>query len=69
MIAASQINAMAGAAVDTVQAVAAGDERGVARRSLLRWKRGAPATPAPTATLRLRSASLRRRMNRDDEYE
>jgi hypothetical protein len=52
--------------VDTVQTIAAGDERGIARRSLLRWERGAPAASAP---LRLRSATLRGRLNRDDEHE
>ena len=57
---------MTRAAVDTIQSIAACDERGIARRSLLRRERGAPATSAP---LRRGRACLRRRLNRDDEHE
>ena len=69
MIAASQIDAMACAAVDTVQASAAGDEHRITGRPLLRRKRRASAPSAPTATLRLLSTPLRRRMNRNGEHE
>jgi hypothetical protein len=69
LIAAAQVDPVTRTTVDAVQAVAACDERRITRRALLRGKRRASAASAPAATLRLRSASPCRRLNRGGEHE